>query len=277
MSKARASVKGLGGQIFTDERSEAHPVESFTEDTGSGKVFNIAIQEIDTNPDQPRKFFDEAALRDLAESIKTRGLLQPIIVAKKGERYLLVAGERRYRASKMAGLTKLSCIIRSDNPLEIAIIENLQRENLNAIEEAEGLQRLGDSFKYTQRDLAKIVGKSRPTINEILSLNRLPEPIKQECRTSDTWPKSVLMQIARQPNAEAMLAAWDEVKNGKNTVRSVKTLKPQAPAQAVGFTHIYKDPEKTYTVTVRFRKRKADAKEIVNALEKATKQLKGRE
>jgi ParB family transcriptional regulator, chromosome partitioning protein len=274
MTKQRASVKGLGQEIFGNQGQEEHPVETFTDDGGT-KVFNIALNDIIPNPEQPRKYFDQAALEELATSIKSKGLLQPIIVTKHKEngKFLLVAGERRYRALKIAGIQKVPCMVRSDDPLEIAIIENLQREDLNPIEEAEGLKALADKFEYSHDAMSKIVGKSRSTVTEILSLNRLPEPIKDECRTSDNWSKSVLLQVVRQPNKEKMLAAWDSLKKNPVSVKIAKAMKENEPADP-RFTHIFRDPEKKYSLYIKFNKKRVDKIEVAEALKAALKHLK---
>ncbi len=266
MAKERASVQGLGRDIFAGNVAEAHPVEAFTDDAGSGKIINIPIEAITPNPEQPRKHFDQAALEELAESIKTRGILQPIIVTKRGASYLLVAGERRYRASKIAGLAKIPCVVNSDNPLEIAIIENLQREDLTAVEEAEGLKSLAEKYKYTHERLAATVGKSRITVTEILSLTKLPEVIRDECRISDKWSKSVLLEIARFPDKTAMLEAWENLKTNGATVKAARAIKLKRPAEDKLFRHTFRDPDDQYTVTVKFNSETASKREIIKAL-----------
>lgn len=266
MAKQRASVQGLGSDIFAGNVAEVHPVEAFTDDAGSGKIINIPIEAITPNPEQPRKFFDRAALEELAESIKTRGILQPIIVTRRGDSYLLVAGERRYRASKIAGLTKIPSVVNSDNPLEIAIIENLQREDLTAVEEAEGLKSLAEKYKYTHERLAVTVGKSRSTITEMLSLTKLPTVIRDECRTSDKWSKSVLLEIGRLPDEKAMLEAWAGLKDNGATVKSVRAIKLKRPAEDKLFRHTFRDPDDQYMVTVRFNSESATKREIIKAL-----------
>ena len=279
MVKKRASVKGLGKAIFTEKANDQHPIDTFTADDKSATIMNIPLDKIIPNPDQPRKHFSESGLNELADSIRSKGLLQPIIVAKQDNGYLLVAGERRYRASKIAGLNKIPCIIKSDDPLELAIIENLQREDLKPIEEAEGLQALADKFEYSHEKLAQIVGKSRTTVTEILSLNRLPKPIKDECRTSDIGHKSLLFHVVRQPDEPSMLAVWDKIKNGQLTVKAARKLKLKHGSEGSrerSFTHTFRAPNKSYSVTVRFRKTKATEDEIVNVLEEAIKEIRNK-
>lgn len=147
-----------------------------------GDLLQLALGSIDTNPDQPRKNFDEAALTELADSIRAHGILQPILVAPGNPgRYLLIAGERRFRAAKMAGLDKLPALLVRINAPQggavLALVENLQREDLNPLEEALGYRHLADSYEWTQEEIASKVGKDRTTVTNALRLLRLPEPV----------------------------------------------------------------------------------------------------
>lgn len=145
-------------------------------------VTEIEVSSIFANPNQPRKVFDEGALKELADSISKHGVIMPIIVNKSGDRYMIIAGERRFRASKLAGLTKVPVIIKTYNERqikEISLIENLQREDLNPIEAATAMRSLMDEYGMTQEDLADRIGKSRSAIaNTLRLLNLAPEVIK---------------------------------------------------------------------------------------------------
>lgn len=150
-------------------------------DTPLGST-EISLNDIDPNPDQPRRAFEKEALATLAESIRQSGLLQPLLVAPEGGRYRIVAGERRYRAARMAGLQTVPCIVREMNGQErreAALIENLQREDLNPMEEAAGIRDLMESCGYTQETAAKRVGRSRPAVANLLRLLTLPEDIQE--------------------------------------------------------------------------------------------------
>ncbi len=172
MSKRSALGKGLGSLI---------PQTEETETVQNGGVTNIAINLIHPNPNQPRKTFKEDSLTELADSIKQQGIIQPIIVEKEGDRYNIIAGERRFRAARMAGLFEIPVIIRKytdEEKLEAALIENIQRENLNAIEEAKGYQMLMSTLHLNQDEVAKKVGKKRSTVANSLRLLNLPEDIQ---------------------------------------------------------------------------------------------------
>jgi len=167
----------LSDDVMIEENETSKPVLEITEN----KLL-VDINLLKANKYQPRKEFDTAALNELAESIKLKGVLLPIMVRTSDPGYYeIVAGERRFRASKLAGLTEVPVIIRDFDDkemLEIAIIENVQRKDLNVVEEAEGYKRLMDEFAYTQEDLAKIIGKSRSHIANLLRILSLPEDIK---------------------------------------------------------------------------------------------------
>ena len=145
-------------------------------------TMEIALGDIDPNPDQPRRDFDREALQQLADSIAQSGVLQPLLVVKEGMRYRIVAGERRYRAARMAGLHTVPCLVKdlSDQEImEAALIENLQREDLNPMEEAAGIRALMDKCGYTQEMAAKRVGRSRPAVANILRLLTLPAKVQK--------------------------------------------------------------------------------------------------
>lgn len=148
-------------------------------------VQQIDVYSIDTNSDQPRKEFDEDKLKELAGSIARHGVVQPILVRQKGERYVIVAGERRFRAARMAGLTAVPAIVKEldeEQVMEVALIENLQRENLNPIEEAAAIRFLMQQHDLTQEEVSKRLSKSRPAIANSLRLLSLPEDIQEHLR-----------------------------------------------------------------------------------------------
>lgn len=191
---AKEKNKGLGkglGALFGSEVSlealthPAAPVESAPEDAQAAhdeRLQYLPVADIKENPWQPRRDFDADALLDLTESIREKGVLSPLIVAEKDGQYLLVAGERRLRAAKQAGLTEVPVILRDLNEEEIAqiaLIENIQRADLTIVEEANGYAALIKRYGYTQQQLADLMGKSRPYIANALRLLDLPEPVMQ--------------------------------------------------------------------------------------------------
>jgi ParB family transcriptional regulator, chromosome partitioning protein len=180
------------------------------------RIIEIELTKLRPNPDQPRKVFNEETIKELAASIEQHGLIQPASVVPDPESrdgFMIVAGERRYRAHEHLGKPTITAIITKGNSDEIALIENIQREDLSPIDQAEGLAGMMERHGYKQEDLAKVVGKSRPTVTELLSLNSLPEGIKQERRTFDV-PKTFLVQVVRVGKPEEQFRLWDEYKKG---------------------------------------------------------------
>ncbi|WP_443940004.1 ParB/RepB/Spo0J family partition protein [Pedobacter sp. MW01-1-1] len=186
----RKTGLGRGLSALLDDSEAAHPpkqsVNPVSETEQVGSISHVNLSEIETNPYQPRTEFDQVALSELSDSIKVQGLIQPITVRKLSvHKYQLISGERRFRASKLAGLTQIPAYIRSANDqqmLEMALIENIQRENLNAIEVALSFQRMIDEVGLKQEQLGERVGKNRTTVTNYLRLLRLPPAIQASIR-----------------------------------------------------------------------------------------------
>ncbi len=172
-----ADKKGLGRGLDALLGGYEEP-----EKTGSG-VLELSVYDIDTNPDQPRKTFDENKLQELAASLKQHGVVQPLIVKKNGARYTIIAGERRFRAARIAGLSVVPAVVSDVDPQamqEIALIENIQRENLNPIEEAMAIRFLMKQHDLTQEEISLRIGKSRPVIANALRLLTLPGELRNK-------------------------------------------------------------------------------------------------
>jgi len=194
----------------------------------------LPVAGVEPNPQQPRKHFDEERLVELAVSIQAHGILQPVVVRRRPDGgFQLLAGERRFRAAQLAGLEGVPAIVREgDDPLEIALIENVQREDLAPLEEAEALAALIERHGYSHRELAALLGKSRPYVSNILALTRLPEPIKGELqRDGKALSREVLMGIAREERPEAALALW---KRARLDAMSVRTFRAERSGAETG-------------------------------------------
>ncbi len=206
--------KGLGRGLDSLIINTDIPLQATDESVIEG-LQQININEIKPNENQPRKVFDKAKIKELADSIKEHGVIQPIVVRKTKTGYEIVAGERRWRAAREAGLTEAPCIVRElsdEQNMLFAIIENMQREDLNPVEEAEGLERMIKSFGLTQAEVSKSVGKSRPYITNCLRLLKLPAEVKE-------------MMAAKQisaGHARALLNIGDERKKIEIAKRIVK-------------------------------------------------------
>lgn len=174
-------------------------------DLDKGRIYEVKISTLRLDPGQPRKYFDEKALLELKGSIEKHGVLQPVLI-RRGEEgeFLVVSGERRYQASILAGRSTIPAVLTDGDPIEISIVENLLRENLTAIEEAEAIERLRLQHDYHLSDLANVLGKAESTLSEILSLTRLPPAVKDDCRSDPKTSRSILVEIAKQGSQEKM-------------------------------------------------------------------------
>ena len=196
-----------------------------------GKLYEISIIDFKLDPDQPRKVIDPDALAELTASIKTHGILQPLLFRQGDQGWLyIVSGERRYRAAKELGLLTLPAMLVEGNHAEIALVENLLRQDLTAVEEAEGLQRLKDDQQYTDEQLSGVIGRARTTLSDILLISRLPAEIRDEARGDRKVAKSALIEIARKKQARGMLTAWTKYKEKQAKAAAGSTRQEKAPA-----------------------------------------------
>lgn len=221
--------RGLGrglGALLSNEASEG---ETLAE---------VSVEQISVNPNQPRKDFDSNALDELAASIRASGVIQPVIVRRHGEGFQLIAGERRWRAAKQAGLQKIPAIVREASDaesLELALVENLLREDLNPMEESEAYDRLLAQFSWTQEQLAQRIGKDRSSIANSLRLLRLPSPIQEDLRSGRLTMGHARALLALATPAEqlrlreAILAQNWSVRATEDTVRATTATRPPRP------------------------------------------------
>ena len=224
-TKKRALGIGLE-QLFNNENLDLQSFENNVyETTDKEEIIEVNISELRPNPYQPRKVFDKDALVELAKSIKEHGVFQPIIIKKSIKGYEIIAGERRVRASKMAGLDKVPAIIRNLNDeqmMEIALLENLQRENLSAIEEAKAYKSLIDNLHLTQEQLSEKVGKSRSHVTNILGLLRLPAEV-QDMVANKKISMGHARVLSKLESDEKIIEMARDIAENKIPVREVET------------------------------------------------------
>ena len=225
-SRKRALGRGLE-QLFNTENLDINNFEKqIYENSTNEEIININLSELRVNPYQPRKNFDEEALQELSNSIKEHGVFQPIIVKKSIKGYEIIAGERRFRASKMAGKETIPAIVREFTDaqmMEIALLENLQRENLSAIEEAIAYKAMLEKLELTQEELAKKVGKSRSHITNILGLLRLPNEV-QTMITKKEITMGHARAISKLESSAEMISLANQIVEGKLPVRETERI-----------------------------------------------------
>jgi ParB family chromosome partitioning protein len=258
-------------------RHDEHYVESLASSAGQPVGRIVAIDLLDPNPNQPRQVMGD--LSELIASVGEKGIIEPLVVRQRGSRYQIIAGERRYHASVQAGLREVPVIIREVDDIEVmelALVENLQRKDLTAFEEAEALLQLCETCSYTHEDLAQKLGKSRVSITESLSLAAMPEEVRNLCRLADITSKSTLLQIVRQGDPKKMLALVEKVAQGGATTRKdlrAETAKGKA-GRPKAFIFAFKPQTKAFNLRLSFTKSRVDKSEIIEALEGIIKELK---
>jgi ParB family chromosome partitioning protein len=194
------------------------------------RVIEVDLNKLKPNPNQPRSTFNEETLQELASSIAQVGLIQPIAVVRDQDDqdcFIIVAGERRKRAFEILGKTTIPSIITSGSIDEIALIENIQRENLHPLDEANAIAKLMENYQYSQVAVAKAIGKSRPTVNELLRLTSLPDTIQSVCRALDT-PKTTLVAISKIEDKEQQFLVWEQAKTHGMTSRIARAKKKKS-------------------------------------------------
>lgn len=233
-TKKRALGKGLE-QLFDMESLNTGHMSNFEkqiyEEAKGEEVVEVPLAELRPNPYQPRQLFDEEALNELASSIKEHGVFQPIIVKKSIKGYEIIAGERRVRASKKAGLKTIPALIRQltdDQMAEVALLENLQRENLNILEEAKAYKQLIEKLAITQDELAKKVSKSRSHITNILGLLRLPNEV-QDLISQDKLTMGHARALSKINDSEEIIKLANKIVDNNLSVRDIERVSEDKP------------------------------------------------
>jgi ParB family chromosome partitioning protein len=254
-------------------RHDVHYVDQLGRPAGTPVGRMIPIEDLDPNPNQPRQNMGDLA--ELTASVREKGILEPILVRSVGTRFQIIAGERRYRAAMEAGLDEVPCIVRNSSDaevMELALIENLQRKDLSAFEEADGLRSLAESYGYTHEAMAERLGKSRTSITETLSLTAMPEDVRQLCRLADIQSKSLLLQIVRQSDPAKMVALIERLQTEGTTREAARRVARETAAKPAkgrprNFIFKYQPREKTFSLSLQFKKSQVPREEIVAALQ----------
>lgn len=275
------SKRGL--PVSLQMRHDAHYVEELSrpQPESVGKFLQIDL--IDPNPLQPRVEIGD--LHELTESIKEKGVLEPLLVKPLPTgRWLIIAGERRWRSAREAGLKEVPCIemdIDEKGVAEIALIENLQRKDLTIWEEVEGLHALSQRFGYTHEEVAKKVGKSRTSITESMSIASLPQKVKDECRSANMQTKSLLLQIARQPDEDSMFQMVKEIAGkglNRDEARMVRKRRLYTDYDPDNLkrpqTYKYSSVDGKYVVQITFSEGETPHEKIASALLEAAESFK---
>ena len=260
-------------------RHDSHFVETLSERYGASLGRWIPVEEIETNPDQPRTNVGD--LSELVRSIESKGILEPLLVRPtENGRFMIIAGERRFRAAIEAGLAEVPCIERDVNDaemLELALIENLHRKDLHPFEEAEGYAALARQPGYTQQKIADAVGKSRVSVTESMSLLEIPEDLREECRRADIDARSVLLEIARLRGRDEMEEAIERVTSGstRDDLRAGK--RGTKDGKRRHFQFVVRPKGGPFKLNLSFAKARVDRAEIIDTLRAILRQLESGE
>jgi ParB family chromosome partitioning protein len=260
-------------------RHDIHYVDQLARPAGTPVGRLLPVEDIDPNPHQPRQALGD--LSELTASVREKGILEPILVRQVNGRFQLIAGERRYRAAIDAGLDEIPCIVRegvSDAELmELALVENLQRQDLSPFEEADGLKVLAQTYGYTHEMLAERLGKSRPSITESLSVAAIPEDVRQLCRLADINSKSLLLQVVRQSEPSKMVALIERLQREGTTRRTARRIAGDRRKPGRGrpkhYVFEYQPKDKAFSLAIRFRKGQVPREELIRALQSILESL----
>jgi ParB family transcriptional regulator, chromosome partitioning protein len=261
-------------------RHDAHYVDELARRSGRHIGMMLPLQVIEANAEQPRTNLGN--IEELAASVREKGVLEPILVRQMGpNRYQIISGERRFRAASLAGLDEIPAIqldVDDKEQVEIALIENIQRKDLTAFEEAEGFLVLQEKFGYTHERIAQVIGKSRTTITETLSINEIPDRIRVMCREAGISTKSVLVQVARagdEAEMERVVRAYGAGEISRDDLRKQTASKPE-PKKAgrpKNFTYEFKDKSMPFSFALAFKKPNVEKAEVIDALRNILQKL----
>jgi ParB family chromosome partitioning protein len=263
-------------------RHDGHFVDLLSHTPAGPRVRMIPVDKIDPNPRQART--ELGNIEELTESIRQKGVLEPILVRSMGPRFEIIAGERRYLASKAAGLKEIPCIemdVEDGEAMEIALVENLQRKDLDVFEEAEGLQALTELYGYSHQDIADKIGKARSTITEIMSISRIPDDIRGIIKSAGIFSRTMILEIARQATTDDMLRLAKEITERRLSRKDTRELSKFFKGKTKKikyfvYNFVPEDQAATdlFRMRLEFKKKSISKQEIIEVLESIIAQLK---
>lgn len=260
-------------------RHDTHFVDLISLRTTGPRIRIIPTEKLDPNPQQARS--EMGNMQELMASIKSKGILEPIIVRPKGLRYEIIAGERRFVAAKKLGLAEIPCIemnVKDNEAMEISLIENLQRKDLNIFEEADGLKSLVENYGYSHNQLSEKIGKARSTITEIISISKMPDKIREVCKKFGISSRSTILEIAKLKSENDMEMLIYEITNRGLTREDTRELSKKIKGKIKAIKHfVYnyrpKDSE-AFRLRIEFNKQTVEQEEVIRILEEVIKHLK---
>ncbi len=266
---------------YVGMRHDDHFVDLISSRSAGPRIRMISLTEIDPNPHQARS--ELGNMKELMASIKKKGVLEPILVRPKEGRYEIIAGERRYVASQRIGLGEIPCIemnVEDNEAMELALIENLQRRDLDMFEESDGLRSLIEIYGYNHNQIAEIIGKARSTITEIISVGKIPNDIRKICKQFGITSRSTLVEIAKQKDKDKMFKLITEIKERELRREDTRELSKKIKGKTKGLGHFvynYKPSSaEYYKLRIEFKRKSVSKDEIIKVLEEIIKRLKSK-
>jgi len=259
-------------------RHDFHFVELISAKTATPRIRIIPIDRIDPNPHQARSELGDLA--ELMASIKAKGILEPILVRPRGDRFEIIAGERRFVAAQNVGLTEIPCIemnVPDHEALELALIENLQRKDLDVFEEADGLKALVDLYGYNHQQLAERIGKARSTVTEIITVSRIPAKLRQLCKNFGITSRSTLIEIAKLEKIEDMEKLIFQIRERGLRREDTRDLSKKIKGKLKKFRPFvfrFKPKNNKYLLKIEFRQENVPKEELISILEDIISKLK---
>ena len=275
----KAKKTGLPDDITM--RHDNHYVDLIEEKLYGPRIRMISINKIDPSHHQART--ELGNIEELMASIKEKGILQPIIVREKNNRFEIIAGERRCIAAKNVGLKDIACIemnVSDNEAMELALIENLQRKDLSVFEEADGLNALADMYGYSHKEISEKIGKARSTITEIISISKIPKEIRNLCEEFSIKSRGTIIEIAKQENKDNMYKLITEIKKRelkREDTRDLSKMIKGKEKKIDKYVYKYEEKDKSFKLRIEFKQQRVTKDEIVQILEKLIKKLKVRD
>lgn len=275
----KSKKTGLPGSVKM--RHDGHFVDLITTRIEGPRIRMIPVDKIDPNPQQARTELGD--IKELMASIEQKGILEPIIVRPMQGRYEIIAGERRYIASKRLGLKEMPCIekhVEDNEAMEIALIENLQRKDLDPFEEADGLQALANMYGYSHQEISKKIGKARSTITEVINLGKIPKEIRKICNENCITSRTTLLEISKlkdRDHMEELIRIIQERDLKREDTRELsKRMMGKAKRRRM-FVYNYKPAGADYRMRLEFKNQDISRDDIIRILEEILKNLKSKE
>ena len=264
-------------------RHDPHFVELIASKTSAPRIRMIPLDRIEPNPRQPRSELGD--IQELMDSIKAKGVLEPIIVRPRGEKFEIIAGERRFIASRNLGLKEISCIemtVDDQEAMEISLIENLQRKDLDIFEEADGLRALMNLYGYSHQEVADKIGKARSTITEIISVSRIPVNLREKLKKAGITSRSTIIEIAKVENETLMNQVVERIIHNRLTRTDTRDLtrmfkekedQEKEKQKYFVFNYVPKD-KKSFKLRIEFKKQVVTRQELIDILEEIISHLR---